>query len=241
MTKPAAKHTESVILLHGLAETPVKMMGIEWLLRQAGYHTVNFAYPSTRKPVETLTHEHLATLVQTLDYVRKLHFVTHSLGGIMLKQYLRDAHLPNLGRVVMIGPPHHGSETFNYYRRNPLTRSLFGPVAEQSATDEGGYMDGKDVEADYEVGIIAGCIPWDPLSLFVMPWPHDGRTTVEGTRLKGMKDHITLPASHEFSPYNPLVAYETLQFLKHGSFNHDLDLTMANPCFWVDAYRPLAA
>ena len=58
-------------------------------------------------------------------------------------------------------------------RRDAATNALFPPV-------------------DYPVGIIAGNRSIDPISSVFLPKPHDGRVSVENTKLDGMADHIVI-------------------------------------------------
>lgn len=211
---------DAVLLVHGLAETSGIFAPLASVLRLAGCQPVLFDYPSTSAPTEHLTDHYLAPAIARLAGKRRLDIVTHSMGGVMLRYYLQKHGIPNLGRIVMFAPGHAGSPMISLFRHIPLWRLLHGPAGVQSAADEEGFALKIPRRIDAEVGVIAGCLPLDPLSLLVMPWPHDGRLPVNSTAIEGMTDQIVLPVSHAMMMFDPLACYEALQFLKHGKFDH---------------------
>lgn len=130
---------DRVVLLHGLAETPMIMGLLEMSLRQAGYEVSNISYPSTLKSAPDLTREHILPLLSAFGDARRSHFVTHSLGGVLLHACLQDYRPANLGQVVMTSPGLHGSEALEIYRRNWVFRMMYGPAAYQSGTGADGF------------------------------------------------------------------------------------------------------
>jgi triacylglycerol lipase len=210
----------AVLMVHGLAEKSALMSPLASILQATGYSPVLFDYPSTRATIPFLTEQFLGPAITNLSSKRRLDIVTHSLGGVMLRYYLQKNHIPNLGRVVMLAPGHAGSPMLSLYCCNPIYRMIVGPAGIQSGADENGFALKIPRHINAEVGIIAGCLPLDPLSLFAMPWPHDGRVTVKSTFIDGMSDHIVLPASHDLMIIDPLACYEVFHFLKHGTFDH---------------------
>ena len=97
---------------------------------------------------------------------------------------------------------------------------MLGPAGLQSADDENCFACQLKRPILKETGVIAGSIALDPLGWMLMPWPNDGKTTVKGTMLPGMKDHLVLPASHDMLIFDPIAIYQTAYFLKHGQFRH---------------------
>jgi hypothetical protein len=211
---------DCVVLLHGLAETPLIMAALAIVLRRAGYDVDNIAYPSTSQDIGTLVEQHVKPVFESHKDKRRLHFVTHSLGGVMLHAGLSN-HLPsNLGRVVMTAPGLKGSDALELYRRNWVFRMTFGPAAYQSGTGQDAFARVLEQRAGYELGVIAGCVSMDPIANLIVPWPHDGKISVARTRIDGMADHIVLMTPHDLTPSDPIAIAQTLHFLAHGHFLH---------------------
>ena len=210
----------AVLLVHGLAESSAVFAPLASSLRMAGFQPVPFDYPSTSARIEDLTDDYLGPAIVRLAGKNRLSIVTHSMGGVMLRYYLQKHRIPNLGRVVMFAPGHAGSPMISLFRHNPVWRLVHGPAGVQSGADEEGFALQIPRRVDAEVGVIAGCLPTDLLSLFVMPWPHDGRLPVASTGIQGMTDRIVLPVSHDMMMFDPLACYEAVQFLRHGKFDH---------------------
>ena len=210
------------ILIHGLGEPPMILAPVEMRIRANGGDVINLAYPSTLEAPQTLADTFILPALAPYADARRVNFVTHSLGGVLLHYCLQKWRPATLGRVVMTAPGLHGSEALEVYRHNFLFRMLYGPSAYRSGTGDDGFARFLPKTADYELGIVAGCVSSDPLANTFIPWPHDGKISVPRTQIDGMSDHIVLPLAHDFLSNAPAAVYQIEQFLIHGHFRHTL-------------------
>ena len=214
--------TECVVLLHGLARTYNSMNTMEKALIQAGYHTVNLDYPSRSKSIEDIVEEEFTRGIELCEQAdtRKIHFVTHSLGGIIVRHAMARQKPKNLGRVVMLSPPNKGSFVTDKLKNWWLYRWLNGPAGQDLGTEEDS-LPNRLGPVDYEVGVITGNRHWffDTWFASLSPGEHDGKVSVEGARVEGMADFLVVPETHPFIMNADRVIEETIHFLRQGTFS----------------------
>ena len=212
---------ECVVLLHGLARTPSSMKPMASTLRDRGYLVVNVAYPSRKKTIEELAPLAVNSGVSECPTDGDIHFVAHSLGGILLRYYLEQETLPRLGRVVMLAPPNQGSEVVDRLRYFPGFSVLNGPAGAQLGTDEGSLPLSLG-PVEFDLGVIAGTDTFNPILSQYLPNPDDGKVSVESTKVDGMSDFIQVPYSHPFIMKAPMVIEQTVEFIESGHFDHNM-------------------
>jgi pimeloyl-ACP methyl ester carboxylesterase len=218
---PAVHAADCVVLLHGLLRTSASMQPMEQALTEAGYAVVNVDYPSRDHELDVL-----ATLAveaglggcRVKPGEGRIHFVTHSLGGILVRQYLASHDIPELGRVVMLAPPNQGTVAVDALRDVPGFDWMNGPVGAQMGKGEDSAVLALG-PADFELGVIAGNRTIDPITSAVLPDPDDGRVSVEDTKLEGMRDFIVVEHSHAFIMRMPRTIELTMRFLGTGRFS----------------------
>lgn len=221
-SSPSEESTDSVVLLHGLGRTDLSMARLQSVLSERGYRVVNVHYPSTEYSIEYLASEVLAPAVEdccsSSDGV--VHFVSHSMGGIVLRYYLGNHELDNLGRVVMLSPPNQGSEVADWAAENPLIQKVLGPSTEQLGTGPESVPNQLG-PVDFELGIIAGNKTVNPLFSRMIPGDDDGKVSVERTKVEGMTDFLVVPHSHTYIIWRDAVIDQVLHFLENGRFRHE--------------------
>ena len=222
-----AEERDAVLLLHGLARQSNSMVRLADRLAGAGYQVHNIDYPSTSGTPAQLVEIVRSAFDSCCTEVRRVHFVTHSLGAILTRLFIDESRPPNLGRVVMIAPPNQGSEIVDLLGDWPLFHSWFGPTAASLRTDDSGLTH-RLPDPDYEVGVIAGDWPINPLGAVLIPGRDDGGVSVEGARVPGMADFLTVHRSHGRITLAPEVAAQALYFLKNGLFDRRLVESLRN-------------
>lgn len=210
-----------VILLHGMGRTHRSMKKMARHLVDEGYRVVNLDYPSTGASIETLSEGVVAGTVQSCKLEcpsARIHFVTHSLGGILVRQYLQTHRLPPGSRVVMLSPPNQGSEIVDLLKDFFLYRWVMGPAGQQLGT-AADAVPNRLGPVDVPVGIITGDSTLEPWFSSQMPGLDDGKVSVERARLAEMTDFLVVHQSHGFIMNDPQVIEQTIHFLEYGRFS----------------------
>lgn len=211
---------DAVILLHGLARSPRPMEKLARAARAAGFLPFNRGYPSRSGSVQALVDVHLAPQVREAlaTGASRVHFIGHSMGGILVRQYLAHYELPQAGRVVMIGTPNRGSELVDRLGWMAPFGWINGPAGNELGTGPDS-LPNRLPPATYEAGIIAGTRSYNPAYSAMIEGANDGKVSVERSKLEGMRDMLVLPVNHTFMMQDAEVVRQAIVFLEQGRFD----------------------
>jgi pimeloyl-ACP methyl ester carboxylesterase len=187
-------------------------------LENAGFRVVNFGYPSRSEPIEALVELLDSEVGQCCNSeAETVHFVTHSMGGVLVRSYLSHRPEEHQGRVVMLSPPSQGSEIIDAFSDSDLLRSILGPAALLLGTDSVGIANQLE-PVRFSLGVITGNRSLDPVGSWLIPGPDDGKVSVDRAAVEGAVDFMVLPATHTFIMNRSDVAEQVVHFLRHGRF-----------------------
>ncbi len=219
LAQSPAQAADCVVFLHGLARTSASMEKAATAFENSGYAVANVSYPSRKFPIEELAPLAIEAGLEKCPANGAVHFVTHSLGGILVRYYLEHNEISNLGRVLMLAPPNQGSAVVDSLRHFPGFKAIHGPAGLQLGTREDSIplMLGP---VDYEVGIIAGTKTFNPILSQYLQNPDDGKVSVENTKVQGMTDFVVVPHSHPFIMKSSVVIEQAFSFIETGRFAH---------------------
>ena len=216
---PANLGCGGVVLLHGIAMGSWTLKKLERALQRRGYATLNLDYASRKKPLQQLAediHVSVDAFASRLD--GPIHFVGHSMGGLLARTYVARHRPERLGRVVLLGTPNGGSEIADLLEPLSIYRWFFGPAGAQLTTHPDESLASLP-PLDYPVGVVAGNLSIYPSSLFLVPRPNDGRVSVESAKLPDMADHIVIRATHPWLTRHPAAIDQTIAFLNAVRFD----------------------
>lgn len=213
--KLAPMDGKAVILIHGIGRSSKSFHKMASVLRDAGYHVFGFDYPSTRIEIPDSA-EYLHQVIDSLEGIDEINFVVHSMGGLVVRAYLKEHRDPRIRRMVMLGTPNQGARMATLLEKNPLFRTLFGPAGGQLVDDPNGLISGLPTP-DFEFALISGVRGSDDGYNPLIPGDDDGTVSLECTRLPGAADSLCLRAMHSFLMNHPEVIAATEHFLKTGA------------------------
>jgi triacylglycerol lipase len=210
---------ESVILLHGLCRTNASMAKMASALSIAGFVVENINYPSRTESIANLSDNAIAPALKVLQSCAKIHFVTHSMGGILVRSYFSRHKSDQLGRVVMLGPPNQGTELVDRLGKLWLFQRINGPAGNELSTSPESTPNQLG-PVGFELGVIAGDRSINWINSLIIPGKDDGKVSIDRTKVSGMKEHLIIHATHPYLMKNTVAIQATLQFLQTGSFRH---------------------
>ncbi len=215
----ASDNRDCVVLLHGLNRSWRAMEPMAEALREGGFATANVDYSSRAGTIAELVPLSVDSGLQSCRQrgATRIHFVTHSIGGILLRYAYDHDPIPDLGRVVMLGPPNQGSEVVDIARNWPTARLFGGPAGLQLGTGEDS-VPAQLGPVEFDLGVIAGTGTTNPLFSAMLPDADDGKVSVARTRVAGMDDFLIVKKSHFFMMSNREVIDNTMAFLRTGAF-----------------------
>jgi len=206
---------EGVVLLHGIGANRFTLWAHERFFRRRGYDVLNLTYPSTRFELAGIVDAVAPSIAAFAARVERVHFVGHSMGGLVIRGLLARHRPANLGRVVMMGTPNNGSELADRFRDWRLYRRVFGPAGQQLMT---GFIQAFPDASDYSLGVLAGDRGLNVIGRKLIGRPSDGMVAIESTKLAGMADHRVLPIGHTAFMVSREAMRQTLHFLREGKF-----------------------
>lgn len=210
---------EHVVLLHGYGRSASAMRPMKKRFEQAGYQVHVVEYSSLMSSMDEIEHEvagQINHIVKTSP--AKIHFVGHSLGGLLIRSYLGKNQVKTLGRVVTLGSPNQGTAVVEYFEQKWWFR--FAGSAARSLSSEGSPFLKNLPQPTYPLGVIAGVSKYPFIKKSKLKSPHDGLVSLESTKVEGMTDFAVVKANHTALRYNQKVFNHILTFLQHGAFKH---------------------
>lgn len=210
---------EGVVLLHGLCRTKASMSKMAVALAKAGFEVLNVDYRSRTASIEKLSEAAIGGALASprLAACSRIHFVTHSLGGILVRSYFSRHAAPRHCRVVMLGPPNQGSEVVDKLGSWWLFKSVNGPAGAELGT-RADSTPNRLGPVKFELGVIAGDRSINWINSLMLDGKDDGKVTVERTKVAGMKAHLVVHATHTFLMRRSKVIGQTIAFLQTGAF-----------------------
>ena len=195
------------------------MQELSHYLNEYGYKTLNVDYESTKHPIDSLSSDVLSKSIKDIgvEDCEKINFVTHSMGGILVRKYFSENSFDKLGRVVMLGPPNQGSEVVDNLKEWSLFKLINGPAGNELGTDSSSVPKILG-DVHFELGIIAGDRSINWINSLMIKGPDDGKVSIERTKVMGMKDHIVIHTTHPMMMKNEEVMIQIVHFLRNGFF-----------------------
>ncbi len=209
----------AIIYLHGIGRSSRSLSAIKKAMPTEGHVHIPFEYPSTRVSIERAS-GYLNSVIESLRDVSRISFVVHSMGGLVVRRYLKDHRDHRIHRMVMMGTPNNGAELADMLKGNFLFRTIYGPAGQELVTEADGTIKSLPTP-DFEFGIVAGGKGDDKGFNRLLPGDNDGTVTIASARLVGAADFLQVPKIHSFLMTDATVIAAVRHFLEHGCFSPD--------------------
>jgi hypothetical protein len=220
-----------VVLVHGFMRSGASMVPMALGLRRRGFVTRLVSQWNFSTEIPDLADGLFARVMRMRDvvgrtggYVPDVHFVTHSMGGVVVRSMLSRHEISGPNRIVMLAPPNHGSRlAARMHERWRFPWGDFDPLRKLMPGELGSCHTAGDPDA--EIGVIAGTADRGGGFPFSMSGPpggglHDGKITLDEARLDSAADFIVVRRGHTFIMVSAEVIEQTAAFLRDGHFNH---------------------
>ena len=213
-------HSKTIVLIHGIHGERSDLSLLNEKLQQKGFKTYNFHYPSTKYPIEKLSSNYLKPFLAKLNSQNQsISFLTHSMGGILLRHYLYKNKDIDIEKIIMLAPPNKGSDLVDIFGNNFIFKKRYGPAGQQIGTDLEQNLHLSNLE-EYKVGIIAGDKTDHPYFSIFIPGKDDGKVALTNTFIDSDFDFLIVPCGHETILKSKIVLRAVDNYLKKGEFSH---------------------
>ena len=206
-----------VVLVHGFCRRGGNMRYLARQLERRGYRTFSPSLPTTLQNVRTCSEALALALEKHFPEGSIVHFVVHSMGGLIIREYLSRRVVEGLGRVVLIGTPSGGTPQVSLLLRIlPFSKKIFKALSDLR---EPGLDVARPLNVPApEIGIIIGTRP-DPVRKIFLSGEHDGLVQSQSARNVTVSDELTIPCIHERLHWRPDTAEAVALFLETGKFS----------------------
>ena len=209
-----------VIILHGLRGKSASFVKLEQALLEQGLNVCRIDYPSKNGTIQALADNAIAEAISRCERANSdtLFFIAHSMGAILVRYFLQEHHVHNLGSVVLLSPPNHGIELIDTFDGCRLFRQFNGPAGMQMGAREDGFI--QDLKKpDYAVGVIMSKKSINPIASAFIPGKDDGRVSIESAKLDGMTDFVLVNSNHQVVMKKQETIDHIISFIQTGRFD----------------------
>ncbi len=209
-----------VVLLHGMLGLNDAMVPAAEYFQKKKYHAIVIPYPSTRISIVEATEQILIPAVRKHCHnpKKRIHFVGHSMGGLIIRHYLANQAPANLGRVVMIATPNQGNVLADIFADHFFIEDILGPAVQELKTQPSSLVK-RLGPVNYDLGVIMGKVPKFLWLRKKNAQEHDLIVLVESGKVDGMNDFTIIKGMHASLKRSPEVIYQAYYFVKVGHFN----------------------